>query len=177
MARTKPKVAVLADLKEADAALAELAGIKREIATVEGVMNDAIDAIKAEAKAKTSPLTDRVKDLEAALANFATVRKGELFQRKKSLDMTFGVLGFRQSSKLKTLVKWTWKLVLERLQSLAAGPEGTPYREAIRTRIEVDKEAMRDWPEERLAAVGVHKVAEDEFYYELKAEEIQGEAA
>ncbi len=32
MARQKPKVMVLADLKEADAALAELAGIKRDLA-------------------------------------------------------------------------------------------------------------------------------------------------
>jgi len=173
MAREKPKVTVLADLKEADAALAELAGLRRDLAAVEGVMNDAIDTIKAEAKAQSA----RVKDLEAALANFAVARKAELFPKKKSLEMTFGLFGFRQSSKLKTLAKWTWKLVLERLQELAADPEGRPYREALRTKVEVDKEQMRDWPEDRLAAVGVHKVAEDEFYYELKAEELREDAA
>jgi len=177
MAREKPKVTVLADLKEADAALAELAGLRRDLAAVEGVMNESIDTIKAEAKAQSTPLTARVKDLEAALANFAVARKAELFPKKKSLEMTFGLFGFRQSSKLKTLAKWTWKLVLERLQELAADPEGRPYREALRTKVEVDKEQMRDWPEDRLAAVGVHKVAEDEFYYELKAEELREDAA
>lgn len=177
MARTKPRVAVLSDLKEADAALAELAGIKRDLAALEGVMNESIDAVKAEAKAQSSPLTARMKDLETALTNFAVARKDDLFPKKKSLELTFGALGFRQSTKLKTLVKWTWKLVLERLQNLAAGPEGAAYREAIRTKVEVDKEAMRDWPEERLAAVGVHKVAEDEFYYELKAETVENAAA
>ncbi len=177
MARTKPRVMVLADLKEADAALAELAGIKRDMASLECVMNESIDAIKAEAKAQSAPLAIRMKDLETALTNFAVARKDDLFPKKKSLELTFGALGFRQSTKLKTLVKWTWKLVLERLQALAADPEGTPFREAIRTKVEVDKEAMRDWPEERLATVGVHKVAEDEFFYELKAEAIENAAA
>ena len=177
MARTKPKVVVLADPKEADAALAELAGIKRDLAALECVMNESIDAIKAEAKAQSTPLTTRLKDLEAALANFATARKDDLFPKKKSLEMTFGVLGFRQSTKLKTLARFTWKLVLERLQELAAGPNGAPFHQAIRVKPEVDKEAMRDWPEERLAAVGVHRVADDEFFYELKAEAIEHAAA
>ncbi len=177
MARTKPKVVALADLKEADAALAELAGIKRDLAALEHVMNEAIDNIKAEAKAQSTPLTARLKDLEVALANFSTARKDDLFPKKKSLDLTFGMLGFRQSSKLKTLAKWTWKLVLERLQELADSPDGGAYLEAIRIKPEVDKEALRDWPEERLAAVGVHKVAEDEFFYELKAENIKENAA
>ena len=177
MARTKPKVEVLSDLKEADAALAELAAIRRDLTALEHVMNESIDNIKAEAKAQAAPLTVRMKALETALANYATVRKTELFQKKKSVDLTFGVLGFPQASKLKTLAKWTWKLVLERLQELADCPEGKPYYEAIRVKSEVDKEKMRDWPEERLATVGVLKVAEDEFYYELKAEEIKENAA
>ncbi|EHJ46358.1 hypothetical protein DFW101_0341 [Solidesulfovibrio carbinoliphilus subsp. oakridgensis] len=177
MARQKPKAVVFADIKEADAALAELSAIKREIAAVEGVMNDAIDNIKAEAKARTSPLTTRLKDLETALANFAVARKQELFPKKKSLEMTFGIMGFRQSTKLKTLTRITWKLVLERLESLVGEPEGEVFRQAIRVKPEVDKEAMRDWPDERLATVGVHKVAEDEFFYELKTEAIENAAA
>lgn len=177
MARTKPKVAVLADVKDVDAALAELAGIQRDVAALECVMNDSIDRIKAEAKAQSEPLLNRKKGLEAALANFATARKDDLFPKKKSLEMTFGVLGFRQSTKLKTMVKWTWKIVLERLQELAEGDAGKPFRNALRTKVEVDKEAMRDWPEERLATVGVLKVAEDEFYYELKGESIKEVAA
>lgn len=177
MARTKPKVAVLSDLKEADAALAELAGIKRDLSALEHVMNESIDNIKAEAKAQSTPLAARKKDLETALANFAIARKDDLFPKKKSLDLTFGIMGFRQSTKLKTLVKWTWKLVLERLLDLADAPEGGAYKKALRTKVEVDKDAMRGWPEERLAAVGVHKVAEDEFFYELKTEEIKENAA
>ena len=67
--------------------------------------------------------------------------------------------------------------MLERLQELAEGDAGKPFREALRTKVEVDKEAMRDWPEERLATIGVRKVAEDEFYYELKGESIKEVAA
>lgn len=177
MPREKPKAVVLADLAAVDAAMGELAALRREVAAVEGVMNDAIDNIKAEAKEKTTPLTARIKEIETGLANFAVARKAELFPKKKSLDLTFGLIGFRQSTKLKTLVRWTWGAVLERLRELAADPEGKPYRDAIRTKAEVDKEAMRDWPEERLASVGVHKVSEDEFFYELKAEEIKEVAA
>jgi len=177
MARTKPKVLALSDIKEADAALAELAGIKRDLAALEHVMNESIDSIKAEAKAQSAPLAARAKDLEVALANFSTARKDDLFPKKKSLDLTFGVLGFRQSTKLKTLARWTWKLVLGRLQELADSPDGGAFLEAIRIKPEVDKEAMREWPEERLATVGVQRVAEDEFFYELKSVELKEDAA
>ena len=179
MSREKPKAIVLADLREVDAALAELAALRREISAVEGVMNDAIDNIKAEAKSKTEPLTSRTKTLEIAVANFAAARKAEFFSKKKSLELTFGVFGFRKSSKLKTLKSWTWGGVLERLKELVKGSDENAeiFGKGIRCKEEVAKDVIGDWPPERQVAVGVQLSSEDEFFYELKAEEIQGEAA
>lgn len=50
--------------------------------------------------------------------------------------MTFGTIGYRLSTKLKTLPKWTFERVLE---SLKAGNK-TEY---IRIKEEVDKERLR----------------------------------
>lgn len=133
-------------------------------------MNEEIDRAKASARATAEPLEARRKELAIALEAYATHNKAALFAKRKSLDLGFGVIGFRLSHKLKTLAKHTWGQVLEALK-------GYGFSEAIRVKEEVDKDVMRDWPAERLATVGVTRETSDEFYIEIKQEEVASKAA
>lgn len=165
--RTKPQPLIIGDLGQADEALRQLAEITREQGRIESSMNDQIDQIKAAAKLQQEPLAASRKRLEDALAVFGTLKKDELFgeQRGRSVELSFGILGFRRSTGLRLLAKKTWAQVLQRLQDLG-------LTEAVRSKLEVDKETLRNWPEERLESVGVRRETVDEFYAELKQEEV-----
>jgi phage host-nuclease inhibitor protein Gam len=163
--RIKPQALIINDVKQADEALAELAAIMREVGEIEAAMNAIIDGAKDAAAKKSQPMQDRRKELEAALATFGNLRKPELFKDKKSLELNFGIIGFRKSTSLRTKAKTTWAAVLERLKELG-------LTTGIRTKEEVDKDVLRAWPEERLEAVGVRRDERDEFYVEVKQEEV-----
>ncbi len=168
--RTKPQALVIADLAQAEAALAELAGIDRSLEATKAAMNEEIDGAKASARAEAEPLEARRKELAVALEAFATHNKAQFFAKRKSLDLGFGVIGFRMATRLKTAAKTTWGQVLEALKNYG-------FTEAVRVREEVDREAMRDWPVERLATVGVTRETADDFYIEIKQEEVANKAA
>lgn len=169
--RTKPQPLIIADLKQADEALRQLAEIAREQARIEAGMNDQIDQLKAAAKQQLEPLAGSRKRLEDALGVFGTQQKSELFpERKRSQELTFGTIGFRRATALRLMAKRTWGGVLERLEALG-------FTSAIRIKREVDKPAMADWSDEQLETVGVKRETADEFYIELKQEELAHKAA
>lgn len=169
--RTKPSPLIIANLAQADEALRQLAEIAREKAQIESGMNAQIDQVKATAKAQTEPLDASRKRLEDALGVFGTQHKAELFPaRKRSQELAFGVLGFRRATSLRLLAKKTWGSVLERLSALG-------FTDAIRVKREVDKTAMADWSDEQLETVGVRREQIDEFFIELKQEELPQQAA
>lgn len=168
--RSKPQPLVIADATQADEALRQLAEITREQDRIETGMNAQLDQIKAAARLQQEPLAASRKRLEEALAVFAIQRKDELFsERKRSLELVFGTIGFRKSTSLRLLAKHTWAMVLGRLQdlNLSAG---------IRIKPEVDKDTLRTWPAERLETVGVKLETVDEFYVELKQESLKDAA-
>jgi phage host-nuclease inhibitor protein Gam len=168
--RTKPQPLIIADATQADEALRQLAEIAREQERIKNGMNDQIDQLKAAAQLQQEPLNASRKRLEEALAVFAIQRKDELFSgRKRSLELVFGVIGFRKATSLRLMAKHTWAQVLGRLQDLN-------LVRGIRTKLEVDKDELRTWPDERLEALGVRLDCADEFYLELKQEDLQDAA-
>ncbi|MGE4264253.1 MAG: host-nuclease inhibitor Gam family protein [Desulfovibrio sp.] len=169
--RTKPQPLIINDLNQADEALRQLAEVTREQARIEQGLNEQVDTLKAAAKLHLEPLTASRKRLEDALAVFGIQQKGELFtERKRSQELAFGIIGFRKATSLRLLAKHTWAMVLKRLQDLN-------LTEGLRTKLEVDKDALRDWPDTRLETVGVKRETTDEFYIELKQEELASKAA
>ena len=96
--------------------------------------------------------------------------KAALFSDKRSMETAHGVVGFRLGMpKLKTLPKWTWDRVLEKL--------GTIMPEYIRVKREVDKEALIAHRSDNLTAqhlqdVGVFIDQDEAFFIELKKEEV-----
>ena len=163
--RSKPQALIIASREQAAEALAQLCEIRRETAAAAAAMNEAIDNAKAAAAARAEPLNRRRRELESALAAYAQLNKPELFPMKKSLEEPHGIFGFRKSTKIRTMPKSTMAMVLDRIKSWGVG-------EAVRIKESVDKEAMREWPDDRLAAVGMRRVIKDEFFIELKEEEL-----
>lgn len=164
MARRKPDAIVTCkDLGSVNAALAEIARIKRDLNRIEDNMNAAIEDAKKAAALAAEPLKARIAAIEAGITVFAEFRKKDLFADRRSRDLDHGRLGFRRTSELKTKPKITWAMVLERLKDLQ-------FTEAIRVKHSVDKDALRGWPDEKLDMVGVRRQQRDQFWYETGEE-------
>ena len=162
--RVKPNLSLATfpvhSLDDVDAALAQIAARKRQIDLIGLGVAEQVDEIKTRAAAETEPIRLEIAALELAIGRFAEASKAELFSKKKSVQLQFGSVGFRASSKLKTLKKWTFERVLATLRD-------TGMREYIRVKEEVDKEKLKGLAPETLAGIGCTVVQEDVFYYEL----------
>ena len=159
--RVKPvlQVPVINSTEEADAVLAEIAAHRRKIELHEISLRESVDALKTECTDKCEAHKQAISTREQALMQFALARRDDVFKGKKSVALTFGSFGFRASSTLKTLRKFTWERVLNLVKDRGLA--------CVRTKEEVDKEALRALDADTLAAVGCKLVEEDAFFYEL----------
>ena len=171
MTRRKPKdTPVLHNFVEVNAALEELGGIDREVRIITAAAEEDIDQARAKAKLQTDPLERHRKALEAALEQYAVHNKN-VFGRKRSRRLTFGTIGWRKGTgKFKPLRGWTWEKIVGKLDQLR-------LNSFLRRKVEADKEALEkayragEINNERLERFGLKWTVEDEFYYELKAED------
>jgi len=159
--RVKPilQVPVIKSTEEADAVLAEIAAHRRKIELYEIGLRESVDALKTECTDKCEAHKQAISTREQALMQFALARREDVFKGKKSVALTFGSFGFRTSSTLKTLRKFTWERVLNLVKDRELA--------CVRTKEEVDKEALRALDADTLAAVGCKLVEEEGFFYEL----------
>lgn len=166
MAKTKPKnFYPIKDLAAANAALAEIASLKRSTADIETNMNDEIDKIKIGSEAKAAPLQTRLMALENGLLAYAEFNKDELFKNKRSKELDFGSLGYRKSREVKPKPKHTWKMILGTLKEMK-------FKAAIRTKESINKDELHQWPDERLELIGARRVKKDTFWYEIDEQKI-----
>ena len=100
MARIKPDPHVVENRAQCEGALAEMAALDRKLSAIENEMRETVDGAKAKAGQLAGPLQARRKELADAVAVFARLNRQELFAKSKSLDMGFGVIGFRASTKI-----------------------------------------------------------------------------
>jgi phage host-nuclease inhibitor protein Gam len=171
MGRVKPNnLYPIRDLAAANAAMAEIARIKRSIAELENTMNNRIDSIKAEAEMEAMPLQARLASIEGGLLAFAEHNKADLFKAKRSRELDFGTLGFRRSKELKPKPKTTWKMILGTIKEMG-------FKTALRVKESVNREELHTWPDERLDVVGCRRVDKDTFWYEIDEKKVADKAA
>ena len=111
--------------------------------------------------------------LHGQIQSWAEAHRDE-FGRRKSMEFLNGACGWRTGThKLKTLAKWTWDRVLEKIKTLPA------MKDYVRVKEEVNREAIiadRDHVgAEMLAAIGVKVVQDETFFVEPKLTEIETE--
>ena len=161
MARIKPDPYVIADRAQAEGALAEMAALDRKLAGIESAMQEVIDTAKATASRQANPLLARRKELADAIAVYAKLNRQELFAKAKSVDMGFGVIGFRASTRISQVRGITAEMTLEKLRQYGLS-------EGIRVKEEINKETCLGWPDERLELVGLVRKILDTFFIEIK---------
>ena len=169
MTRIKPDPHIVADRAQCEGALAEMAAIDRKLSAIENEMREAIDTAKSKAGQLAGPLQARRKELADAVAIFAKLNRQELFSKSKSLDMGFGVIGFRASTRIVQVRGVTAEMTLERLHqyNLADG---------IRVKEEINKDAALGWPDERLELVGLKRQQADTFFIEIARDDVPDNA-
>ena len=167
--RVKPAVNVepIKDITAVNTALAELAGIKRQISDIETELNQDIDRLKKTAEAKSARLKTRTEALENGLFAFGEFN-ADIFAKKRTIELNFGSIGRRRATRVAPKGRTSWKLVLGKIKDLA-------FTEAIRTKETVNKDVLETWPDERLALIDTERKTRDVFWYEIKEEYLKGE--
>lgn len=135
--RVKPtlNIPTVSSLEEADAMLARIAARKRELSLLELGLKEDVDALKLKCAEASEPIKQDIEVLEQALVRFGESKKTELFTRRRSVSLNFGILGFRASSSVKPMKKTTWEQVLGFLTSA----KDSALAACIRTKREVDR--------------------------------------
>lgn len=165
MARMKPDPYIIENRAQAECALAEIANIDRKKNAIECQMQEDIDAAKARAGQQAAPLLARRKELADAVAVYARLNRQQLFAKAKSLDLGFGVIGFRSSTCIAQMRGITAEMTLEKLHQFA-------LTDGIRIKEEINKDSCLSWPDERLELVGLKRQQQDKFFIEIKKEEL-----
>ena len=167
MARIKPQqnIQPVRTAEEANEALKELGELKRITADIENRMNDDLALIKTGAAQEAAPHNSRRAALENGLMAYAEANKDILFKDRRSVKFDYGELGYRRSAELAPKKGSTWKKILGRLKELA-------FTDAVRVKEEPDKEAMSQWPDERLELVDCERRQKDTFWFELDEEKL-----
>lgn len=161
--RSKPSIETIkiTSLSEADGLLKRISDINANLRKIEADADIKVNEIKEEMKAQAEELIEEKDRLEKSLGIYSEYNKSELFSDKKTIELTFGLFGYRQSTSIS--VKQT---TLELLKKHGLD-------DAIITKESPNKEVMRDWSEEKLKLVDAKRVVEDKFWVEAKQNEVE----
>lgn len=154
---------IIKDVQQAEGVLAEMSAIGRKLLLIEGAMNEEIDNAKARAQQEGASLIVRYNELEKAVKAFGTLNKSRLFSEKRSLELAFGTISFRQSTRITLQHRVTEEMALQALRELGLS-------EGIRVKEELDRTAMADWPDSKLETVGMKRRTVDTISVDVKSE-------
>lgn len=165
--RSKPQTEItkITSLGEADNVLHRIADLKAHIRKAQADADIAVNAIKENLAETCRPMLDEIESLEKSINVYSEYNRSDLFGDKKTIELQFGLFGYRQSTSVS--VK---KTTLELLQKHG-------FDEAISIKPTVNKEIMRSWTPEKLAIVDATLVVEDKFWIETKENDLEGSAA
>lgn len=161
--RSKPSIETvkITSLSEADGLLKRISDINANLRKIEADTDIKVNEIKETMRAEAKELIEEKERLEKSLGIYSEYNKSELFSDKKTIELTFGLFGYRQSTSIS--VKQT---TLELLKKHG-------LEEAIITKESPNKEVMRDWSEEKLKLVDAKRVVEDKFWVDAKQNEVE----
>lgn len=158
--RYKPQVGKLSSLEEVNAKLKEIGLLELEIEQIDGESQRVIAERKEWAAKKGAPIRAKILEASAQISAYAQYNKGELFKDKKSVELSFGIFGYRKSTSVR--VKKTTVELLKKLK----------LTKFIRVKEEPDKEAMAELDDASLAQVDAVRKVKDDFFCEANREEV-----
>lgn len=160
MARKRFAEPALKNWDEVELHMKEIGEIDLELQNVEGTMNQKISDVKLEADLASRPLKDRKEKLAHEVKDFVESRRHEIDGKSRRLN--FGVVGFRQST----------SLVISKLTAVLESLKARNMQDCINVKESVNKDVLRTYPDEVIAAVGARKKVEDVFWLEPDYEKL-----
>lgn len=154
---------------DAETIFSEFAACSSEIKKIEAEMEIKINEIRKANAPRITKLNELKQIAFDKLEVFAN-NSPELFDTKKSVEFTHGILGYRTGTpKLKTLKGWTWPKVLEKVKQHL--PDFVHVKEELN---KAEIIAQRNEPEMKpwLKTIGVEVDQEETFYVAPKTEEV-----
>ena len=158
--RIKPQVGKLESLDDVNLALRDIGLMEKELDAIDAKAAKDIAEIKTKAAKDGEELRKEIATTAAKIQAYAEYNKAELFKDKKSVDLSFGKIGFRQSTKIS--VK---KTTLELLKKLG-------FKSCVRIKEECDKDAMGNLSDEDLKSVDAARKVSNDFFCEANMEEV-----
>ena len=159
--RVKPQgVTVVTSLQDVDQVLLQIAQLRLQLKRIDADAAEEINKIKEQAHRQAEPIKARIAALESSITVFAEMNKPQLFDKKKSIELNFGIIGYRKSTKIR--VK---KTTLEKLKALG-------LQDAIIVKESPNKEVLATYPDDTLKKVDAKRVVDENFWYEVKEEAI-----
>ena len=149
-------------MDDVNTCLKEIGVLENELAKIDGDANERILAVKAEAAGAGDPLRDQIEALAARIEDYASKNKDDIFIDKKSASLTFGDIGYRETTSVVTSSKTCGllkKLGLEKY---------------IRTKVteEPRKDMMKEMDDTSLAKVDAVKKVENKFYLKINKDSV-----
>jgi len=173
MAKTREKKVLLTGkmtAAEAEEHFAKFADADARIQNINSIIDVKMTEIRQKYSEELLELQEIKDDAMEHLQHFAVSNRDDLFSKKKSMELSHGILGFRTGTpKLKTLKGFTWGAVLNVCKSLLP--------EYIRTTEELAKDKLladRDNEEiaPKLKDIGVYVDQDETFFVEPKKEAV-----
>lgn len=171
MAKTREKKTVYTGItsEQMEQAFAEYAKADARQQKITAEMDIQMAKIREKWQDELAKLTETKDNAFDILQAYALENRDELFSKRKSLETTHGIIGFRTGTPtLKTRKGFTWASVLEMLKEFLPN--------YVRTKEEPAKDKLlADREDEEVAAlfpkVGIAVVQDETFFVEPKKEE------
>ena len=158
--RIKPQVGKLESLDDVNLALRDIGLKEKELDAIDSKAAKEIAEIKTRAAKDGEELRKEIAETAAKIQAYAEYNKEDLFKDKKSVDLSFGKIGYRQSTKIS--VK---KTTLELLKKLG-------FKSCVRIKEECDKDAMSNLTDDDLKSVDAARKVSNDFFCEANMEEV-----
>lgn len=142
--------------QDVDQHLLQIALQKIKINRLTADAEEKIAKIKEKLAKEAEPMLAEISKLAASVQAYSEYNKSDLFEKKKSIELNFGIFGFRKSTKITTK-----KTTLDKLKALG-------LKEAIITKETPNKDILANYDKELLAKVDAKRSEEDTFWYEVK---------
>ena len=161
--RLKPMAGKLESLEDVNLALRDIGLAQKELEAIDTDAHKRIAEIKTDAARKGEPLRNRIAETAGKIQAYAEYNKADLFKDRKTVELSFGLMGYRKSTKIR--VKKTTLELLRKLNLTAC----------IRLKEEPDKDAMAALDDETLCSVDAVRKVTDDFFCEAKMEEVNAD--
>ena len=156
----------LKNWNDVDETLKNIADLEYKIGEKEAIMNAEMDKIKKQFQGILEPIQQQKMRLEKDVKDFCEFHR-EDFGDQKSKKLNYGSVGYRASQSLKTMTRWTWEKVLQKLEAVGK-------TEFVRIKKDVDKSKIRDagLSDAELKMLGMKLEKKETFWYEIDYDRI-----